>query len=118
MGAYWRAPLRLRGTLLAFATGALISALSFELFAEAVAEGGLVRSAVGLIVGAVLFWAIKVAIDARVEHPGTSSMAVMRMAAERGQGLALPDPIRLWLEEVTRLTPRCTIGRGGTRAGA
>lgn len=89
LGAYWRAPLWLRGTLLAFAAGALISALSFELFAEAVAEGGLVRSGVGLIVGAVLFWAIKVAIDARVEHAGTSSMAVMRMAAERGLGLAL-----------------------------
>jgi zinc transporter, ZIP family len=89
LGVRWTAPPRLRGTLLAFAAGALISALAFELFAEAVAEGGLARSAIGLLVGAVLFVGIKVAIDARIEHPRIGSMQAMRMAAEQGLGLTL-----------------------------
>jgi ZIP family zinc transporter len=41
IGAYWRAPQRISGVLLAFASGTLISALAFELFPEAVHLGGL-----------------------------------------------------------------------------
>jgi zinc transporter, ZIP family len=89
LGAYWQAPRRFRGFLLAFAAGSLISALSFELFTEAVGEGGLLRSSIGLLVGALVFVAIKIGIDARVDRPRTSSMAAMRMAAERGLGLTL-----------------------------
>jgi zinc transporter, ZIP family len=89
VGAFWEAPRRLRGFLLAFAAGSLISALAFELFTEAVELGGLLRSSIGLIAGAVLFVAIKIGIDARIDRPGTSSMAAMRMAAERGLGLSL-----------------------------
>jgi ZIP family zinc transporter len=89
LGAYWRPPRRLRGTLLAFAAGCLISALAFELFAEAVAEGGLVRSSAGLVGGALAFVLVKMGLDARIEHPRAKSMDLMRMAAERGLGLAL-----------------------------
>lgn len=35
-GASWRAPMRITGVLLAFASGTLVSALAFELLAEAV----------------------------------------------------------------------------------
>lgn len=35
LGAYWQAPHRIRGVLLAFASGTLVSALAFELFPEA-----------------------------------------------------------------------------------
>src|SRR3712207_8419169 len=41
IGAYWEAPYRVSGVLLAFASGTLISALAFELFPEAVHLGGL-----------------------------------------------------------------------------
>jgi zinc transporter, ZIP family len=41
IGAYWQAPHRISGVLLAFASGTLISALAFELFPEAVHLGGL-----------------------------------------------------------------------------
>lgn len=44
-GVYWRAPMRITGVLLAFASGTLISALAFELFPEAVEVGGLLQPA-------------------------------------------------------------------------
>ena len=49
IGAYWRAPHRISGVLLAFASGTLISALAFELFPEAVHLGGLWPAGLGLI---------------------------------------------------------------------
>ena len=44
IGAYWRAPERLTGVLLAFASGLMISALSFDLFEEAFELGGVARA--------------------------------------------------------------------------
>ena len=55
IGAYWRARERLTGVLLAFASGLMISALSFDLFAEAYELGGSSRAGIGLIVGAATF---------------------------------------------------------------
>ena len=49
IGAYWRAPHRSSGVLLAFASGTLISALAFELFPEAVHLGGLWPAGLWLI---------------------------------------------------------------------
>ena len=40
-GAWWAAPERVTGVLLAFASGTLVAALAFELFPEAVETGGL-----------------------------------------------------------------------------
>ena len=40
IGTYWRAPERLTGVLLAFASGLMIAALSFDLFEEAFELGG------------------------------------------------------------------------------
>ena len=51
IGAYWRAPQQISGVLLAFASGTLISALSFELFPDAVHLGGLWSAGLGLIAG-------------------------------------------------------------------
>nr|MBA3860890.1 zinc permease [Solirubrobacterales bacterium] len=47
VGAVWSPPRRLTGVMLAFASGALISALSFELFEEAFRLGGATRSGLG-----------------------------------------------------------------------
>lgn len=54
---------RILAMMLAFASGALITALAFELFADAYDKGGLWRSALGLLVGAVVFTAISQALD-------------------------------------------------------
>ena len=45
-------PKQVTGVLLAFASGALISALAFELFEEAFELGGATRAGLGLLVGA------------------------------------------------------------------
>lgn len=66
LGAFWRAPHRLTGILLAFASGTLISALAFELFPYAVATGGRTRSALGLLLGAGAFVALNQWVDRRV----------------------------------------------------
>ena len=63
VGASWKAPRKLTGVLLAFASGALISALAFELFDEAFALGGAVRSGLGLLAGAAAFVAVDSALD-------------------------------------------------------
>jgi zinc transporter, ZIP family len=66
LGAYWRAPNRVSGVLLAFASGTLISALAFELFPEAVHLGGLWPAGLGLIAGGLTFVVINTALDSWV----------------------------------------------------
>ncbi len=66
LGAVWRAPTKVTGVLLAFASGSLIAALAFELFPEAVEAGGLWRSAVGLAAGGATFVVVNTWLDARV----------------------------------------------------
>ena len=56
IGAFWRAPERFTGVLLAFASGLMISALSFDLFQEAYDLGGIGRAGIGLIVAPRLSW--------------------------------------------------------------
>ena len=52
--------------LLAFASGALISALAFELFEEAYHLGGATRAGLGLLAGAAVFVAVDTWLDRRV----------------------------------------------------
>ncbi len=66
LGAYWRAPMRVSGVLLAFASGTLLSALAFELFPEAVDLGGLLPAGLGLLAGGLTFVVINTWLDARV----------------------------------------------------
>jgi ZIP family zinc transporter len=49
--------------MLAFAAGALITALAFELFEDAYQHGGIWRAAIGLIVGAVVFTVLSAWLD-------------------------------------------------------
>jgi len=55
IGARWTLPDHLYAALLAFAGGALISALSFELLADADRRGGVWYAGLGLIAGAAAF---------------------------------------------------------------
>jgi len=50
--------------MLAFAAGALITALAFELFEESVDRGGIVRGAIGLGAGALVFTLLSARLDA------------------------------------------------------
>ena len=63
LGAKVQLPKAVLAAMLAFAAGALITALAFELFEDAYEHGGIWRAAVGLIVGAVVFTALSAWLD-------------------------------------------------------
>jgi zinc transporter, ZIP family len=69
LGAYWEAPKRVTGVMLAFASGAMVAALAFELFPEAVELGGVAPAGGGLLAGAVVFVAVNTWLDSRVAPP-------------------------------------------------
>ena len=54
-GAYWSPPQHLVAAALAFASGALITALAFDLFEEAFRAGGAWAAGGGLLAGAAAF---------------------------------------------------------------
>ena len=60
-------PKRVLAAMLAFASGALITALAFELFEDSYEQGGLWRAAVGLVVGAAVFTAVSHLLDRAAE---------------------------------------------------
>ncbi|WP_166872575.1 ZIP family metal transporter [Salinibacterium sp. ZJ450] len=63
VGARFQLPKRLLAVMLSFAAGALISALTFELFEDAYHRGGIVRAAIGLFVGAGVFIVLSALLD-------------------------------------------------------
>jgi zinc transporter, ZIP family len=69
VGCYWDAPKRVTGVMLAFASGAMVSALAFELFPEAVELGGVAPAGGGLLAGAAVFVAVNTWLDSRVAPP-------------------------------------------------
>ncbi len=96
LGTRWQPPGRLTGVLLAFASGALISALAFELFAEAFELGGVVRSGLGLLAGAVAFVAADSTLDRYVAgHPGPEEREVVAEGSRTGVGWALLAAVTL-----------------------
>jgi ZIP family zinc transporter len=69
-GAYWTPPRLVLASALAFASGALITALSFDLFQESFERGGAWLSALGLLAGAATFVAADGLLDRYVEGAG------------------------------------------------
>lgn len=76
VGSYWTPPRRLVAVALAFATGALISAVSFELFADSYRQGGALRAGLGLAAGAVVFVAVDTLLD-RVTAKNPTGFALL-----------------------------------------
>ncbi len=96
IGSRFSPPTRLTGVLLAFASGALISALAFELFEEAFHLGGATRSGLGLLAGALAFVAADTALDRYVAgHPGPEQREVAAEGARGGVGWALLAAVTL-----------------------
>ena len=69
VGARVRLPKAVLAAMLAFAAGALITALAFELFEDAYEHGGIWRAALGLLAGAVVFTVLSAWLD-RLAEPG------------------------------------------------
>jgi len=81
LGAYWRPPKRLVAFALAFATGALIAAVSFELFQDSYEQGGLLRAGLAFAAGAAVFVGVDTLLD--------------RWSGENPTGLALLAAVTL-----------------------
>lgn len=73
-------PVRVLAALLAFASGALVAALAFELFEESFVQGGAIVSAAGLAAGAVVYVVVDVVLDRRAQAAGDSLSGVMLLA--------------------------------------
>ena len=71
VGVRWRPPQRLVATALAFAAGALIASVAFELFEPAYGKGGGVRAGLAFAAGATVF----VAADTWLERRTSGSAA-------------------------------------------
>ncbi|HWT93783.1 MAG TPA: hypothetical protein VN238_12345, partial [Solirubrobacteraceae bacterium] len=65
IGAKFHIPDRALGLLMGLGAGALIASLAFELAEEALSEGGFVPLALGLAVGALLFYGGDRLLEAR-----------------------------------------------------
>jgi zinc transporter, ZIP family len=74
-GAYWSPPRSLLAVALAFASGALVSALAFDLFEEAFRASGAWLSGIGLLGGAATFVAADMLLDRYIARGGSSVMA-------------------------------------------
>ncbi|HZG35107.1 MAG TPA: hypothetical protein VEY87_04605 [Gaiellaceae bacterium] len=100
VGAFWHAPTQLTGIILAFASGALISALCFELFPEAVELAGHSWAGAGLVAGAAVFVAVDTLLGKLVAHPEQDVQAGQRevvrgASASSGVGFALLAAVTL-----------------------
>lgn len=74
IGVRFELPKRLLAILLSFASGALITALTFELFEDAYERGGIERAAIGLFAGAAVFTGLSALLD-RWAQPGAGGAA-------------------------------------------
>ena len=92
-GAYWTPPKPVLASALAFASGALITALSFDLFQESFERGGAWLSGLGLLAGAATF----VAADRLLErYVGGSGGGVSAFALLAGVTLdGVPENMAL-----------------------
>jgi ZIP family zinc transporter len=74
-GAYWSPPRHLLAAALAFASGALMSALAFDLFEESFRASGAWLSGIGLVGGAVTFVVADALLDRYIAEGGSNVMA-------------------------------------------
>jgi zinc transporter ZupT len=63
IGVRFELPKRILAMILSFAAGALITALTFELFQDAYERGGIWLAATGLFIGAVVFTVLSARLD-------------------------------------------------------
>jgi zinc transporter, ZIP family len=105
IGSRWGPRKEVTGVLLAFASGALISALAFELFDEAFALGGAARSGLGLLAAAAVFVALDTALDRHVgrQEAARSGVGWALLAAVTVDGVPENLPLGTSLVEGTSL---------------
>jgi zinc transporter, ZIP family len=86
-GAYWSPPQPVLAAALAFASGALISALAFDLFEESFRAGGAWLSGIGLLGGAATFVSADMLLDRYIAGGGSSVSAFALLAGVTLDGI-------------------------------
>ena len=86
-GAYWSPPQPLLAAALAFASGALVSALAFDLFEESFRAGGAWLSGIGLLGGAATFVVADVLLDHYIAGGGSGVSAFALLAGVTLDGI-------------------------------
>jgi ZIP family zinc transporter len=86
-GAYWSPPQPLLAAALAFASGALVSALAFDLFEESFRAGGAWLSGIGLLGGAATFVVADVLLAHYIAGGGSSVSAFALLAGVTLDGI-------------------------------
>ena len=88
---YWvRLPKRLIAAIMAFGSGTLISALSFELMDEAYRRGGFDSSAIGFLAGAAVYTIANVLLDkSGAKHRKRSAGKQPSEQEQSGSGMAI-----------------------------
>ncbi len=90
VGYFLRLPARLVASVMAFGSGVLLSAVSFELIADAHERGGLLPTAAGSAVGAVAYTLANVALARRgARHRKRSGDHQPSEAEQAGSGTAI-----------------------------
>ncbi len=90
VGYFLNVPQRLIAAIMAFGSGVLISALSFELMEKAHARGGLTATAIGFVAGAAIFTAANYVVSKQgAKNRKRSGEQQTSEAEESGSGLAI-----------------------------
>lgn len=77
VGVGWRPPKKLNATTMAFAAGALISAVAFELFEKSYQDSDAMTAGLSFAAGAAVFVAIDTAIDHWTKHSSGLGLALL-----------------------------------------
>lgn len=88
-------PKRVLAAMLAFAAGALITALTFEMFEESYEQGGIWRAVVGLAVGAVVFTLVSLGLDRLAEGHREEDHGSEKLDTDAAAVDEAPSPDRL-----------------------
>lgn len=86
-GAYWSPPRHLVAAALAFASGALITALAFDLFEESFKRGGAWLSGIGLLAGAAAFVVADTSLERHISKAGSGVSAFALLAGVTLDGI-------------------------------
>lgn len=90
MGYYLNISQRWIAAVMAFGSGVLISALSFDLMDEAYKQGGFGSTAIGFVAGAAIYTAANILLDKKgARHRKRSGHQQLSESEEQGSGLAI-----------------------------
>ena len=92
VGGRLQLPKRVLAAMLSFAAGALITALTFEMFEDSYEKGGIWRAALGLAVGAVVFTLVSQQLDRMAEGHRKDDHGSEKLDVDAAAQDAAPSP--------------------------